>query len=150
MGRAGWSPKDPRHEGGVDKLCVVEADINGPQRKVVMSRVKPARAAHGSDGIALRDGESLPFDVYRAWSAPAGHYPEQWFLVNPQTKEVLYESRAVTRLIFGLQAPTEVTDTVSEPVALEPGTYQVVFALGGLKGGEIDVTVTAADSASAA
>ena len=115
-----------------------------------MTRVKPARAAHGSDGIALRDGKSLPFEVYRAWSGPAGNYPEQWFLVDPKTKEVLYESHAVTRLIFGLQAPTELTSTVSEPLELKPGTYQVVFALGGLKGGELDVTVAAADSASAA
>ena len=128
----------------------MEADINGPQRKVLMSRVRPERAALGAEGISLRDGQTLPFEVYRAWSAPAGHYPEQWFLVNPKTKEVLYESRSVVRAMFGLQAPTEVTEVVSEPVPLEPGAYQVVFALGGLKGGEMDVTVGEADTASAA
>lgn len=127
----------------------MEADINGPQRKTVMTRVRPARASFGTSGIALRDGKTLPFEVYRAWSAPAGYYPEQWFLVNPQTKEVLYESRSVTRLIFGLQAPTEVTDVVEEPFELPPGTYQVVFALGGLKGGEVDVVAAAADESAA-
>ncbi len=128
----------------------MEADINGPQRKVLMSRVRPARTVHGADGIAVDDGTTVPFEVYRAWSAPAGHYPEQWFLVRPETKEVLYESRPVTRLIFGLQAPTELTDVVDEPVPLEPGTYQIVFALGGLKGGELEVTAAPVGSASAA
>ena len=128
----------------------MEADINGPQRKVLMSRARPVRTAHGTEGIALQDGATLPFEVYRAWSAPAGHYPEQWFLVDPKTKEVLYESRSVTRLIFGLQAPTEITDTIEEPFELAPGTYQIVFALGGLKGGEIDVPAGPAEGASAA
>ena len=128
----------------------MEADINGPQRKTVMTRVKPAKATHGSEGIVLQDGKTLPFEVYRAWSAPAGYYPEQWFLVDPKTKEVLYESPARTRHIFGLQAPTEITDIVEEPFELPAGAYQVVFALGGLKGGEIDVSATTGDTASAA
>ena len=127
----------------------MEADINGPQRKVLMSRVRPERAALGTDGIAIQDGKTLPFEVYRAWSAPAGHYPEQWFLVNPQTKEVLYESPAPVRSMFGLQAPTEVTEVVSDPIPLEPGTYQIVFALGGLKGGELDVFAVAATESAA-
>lgn len=128
----------------------MEADINGPQRKTLMSRVRPAKAAHGTDGIAVKDGMTRPFEVHRAWSAPAGHYPEQWFLVDPKTREVLYESRSVTRFIFGLQAPTDVTDVVDEPFELAPGTYQIVFALGGLKGGELDVVATAAADAPAA
>lgn len=128
----------------------MEADINGPQRKILMSRVRPERSALGAEGITLRDGKTLPFEVYRAWSAPAGHYPEQWFLVNPKTKEVLYESRSAVRAMFGLQAPTEVTEVVSEPVPLEAGTYQIVFALGGLKGGEIEVTAGEATAESAA
>ena len=128
----------------------MEADINGPQRKVLMSRVRPVRTAHGTEGISLQDGATLPFEVYRAWSAPAGHYAEQWFLVDPKTTEVLYESRSVTRLIFGLQAPTEITATIEEPFELAPGTYQIVFALGGLKGGEMEVTAGEADTASAA
>jgi hypothetical protein len=127
----------------------MEADINGPQRKTLMTRVRPVKATHGTEGIALKDGATLPFEVYRSWSAPAGHYPEQWFLVDPKTKEVLYESRAVTRSIFGLQAPTDVTDVVEEPFDLAAGTYQIVFALGGLKGGEVEVVVAAADASAA-
>lgn len=127
----------------------MEADINGPQRKILTARVRPGKTSHGEEGIALKDGRTLPFEVSRSWSAPAGHYPEQWFLVNPKTTEVLYESRRVTRSIFGLQGPTEVTDVVSEPFDLAPGTYQIVFALGSLKGGEIDVTARPAETAAA-
>lgn len=128
----------------------MEADINGPQRKVVASSVRPSKLAHGGDGIALRDGKTLPFRVTRSWSAPAGYYPEQWFLVDPNTREVLYESHSVTRLVWGLQSLTEVTDEVPEPVALQPGTYLVVFALGGLKGGEVGVEAREAPQEEAA
>lgn len=127
----------------------MEADINGPQRKTLMTRVRPVKATYGPEGIGLKDGRTLPFEVSRSWSAPAGHYPEQWFLVNPKTREVLYESRSVVRFVFGLQAPTEVSDVVDEPFELAPGTYQIVFALGGLKGGEMDVVVANAEASAA-
>ena len=127
----------------------MEADINGPQRKTLMARVRPVKATHGTEGIVVKDGATLPFEVVRSWSAPAGHYPEQWFLVNPKTREVLYESRSVIRFIFGLQAPTDVTDLVDVPFPLEPGSYQIVFSLGGLKGGEIDVVVANVEASAA-
>ena len=128
----------------------MEADINGPQRKVLTSRVRPVKAGHGTDGITTRDGKTVPFEVSRQWSAPAGYYPEQWFLVHPTTREVMFESPPVTRRIFGLQSPTEVVDTVEEALELQPGGYQIVFALGGLKGGEAQVVVREGDAASAA
>lgn len=127
----------------------MEADINGPQRKILTARVRPAKASSGRDGIAIRDGRTVPFEVFRSWSAPAGYYPEQWFLVNPETREVLYESRSMTRYMFGLQAPSDLTDVVTEPLALEPGSYQIVFALGGLKGGELAIEARAAESPAA-
>ena len=128
----------------------MEADINGPQRKVVASSIRPVKRAHGTDGIVIADGKTLPFIVTRSWSAPAGRYPEQWFLVDPKTREVLYEAPSATRLVWGLQSLTEFTSEVSEPFALEPGTYLVVFALGGLKGGEVEVEVRAAGAEEAA
>lgn len=127
----------------------MEADISGPQRKTLMTRVRPTRATHGADGIPLKDGKTLPFEVHRSWSAPAGYYPEQWFLVDPKTREVLYESRVRTRYIFGLQAPTDVVDVVEEPIALDARPYLVVFALGGLKGGELEVSAAGADAPAA-
>jgi hypothetical protein len=127
----------------------MEADINGPQRKVVASWVRPTKSVHGTEGIPIKDGRTLPFRVYRGWSSPAGHYSEQWFLVDPETKEVLHEGPAPVRLVWGLQSLTEFTDEVTEPLALTPGKYLIVFALGGLKGGELEVEAVAVESSAA-
>ncbi|MDQ3914100.1 MAG: hypothetical protein M3323_02040 [Actinomycetota bacterium] len=117
----------------------MEAPITGTQRKVMGSSVRPVKVSHGEWGIPLRDGKTLPFRVQRSWSAPAGVYPEQWFLVRPDTREVLYEGPPADRAIWGLQGLTEVTEDVVEPIALEPGSYLVVFALGGHMGGQLEV-----------
>lgn len=117
----------------------MEADIGGAQRKVVVAAVRPLDRAVAESGIALRGGHTLPFAVARAWSAPAGVYAEQWFLVDPSTREVLFESELRETSIWGLQSLTELTDEVVVPIDLSPGTYLVVFALGGVKGGEIEV-----------
>ena len=120
-------------------LSSLVANIDGHQRKVVMSDVHPARAAYGDSGIALRGGRTLPFSVTRAWNAPAGNYTEGWYLVDPKTREVLYEGPQKTVLIWGLQSWTELTDEVGEAIPLAPGTYWIVFALGGAMGGQVDV-----------
>jgi hypothetical protein len=129
----------------------MQADISGPQRKILVATVRPAKAAHGASGIALRRGRTLPFVIYRQWSAPAGYYSEQWFLVVPDTKEVVHEGpvRRET-LIWGLQSVSELTDTVTASIKLEPGIYRIVFALGGLLGGEVDVEVYEAPAEEAA
>ena len=117
----------------------MEAEINGPQRKIVSHRVRPLRLAHGTEGIPVRNGRTLPFSVLRAWSAPEGYYPEQWFLVNPETREVLYEGPVREALIWGLQSLTEITDEVRESIDLAPGTYLIVFSLDRLMGGQVEV-----------
>ena len=127
-----------------------EADISGTQRKILIARAAPLKAAHGDSGIALKDGRTLPFVVARTWSAPAGHYSEQRFLVHPETREVLYEGPARTTQILGLQAPTDLLDEVREPFPLDAGTYLVVFALGGIMGGQIEVEAAAGPSEEAA
>lgn len=106
--------------------------------------VRPLKLSHGESGIPLRNGATLPFRVRRSWSAPAGDYPEQWFLVRPDSGEVLYEGPVVERAIWGLQGLTDVADDVSDPIPLEPGPYLLVFALGGHKGGELEVEATPA------
>ncbi len=128
----------------------MQADINGPQRKILSARAQPLKAAHGLEGIAVKDGRCLPFVVEREWSAPAGYYVEQWFLVKPETGEVFIQGPAQQALILGLQARTELIDEVREVLPLEPGAYQLVFALGGLKGGEVDVSVVEAPAEEAA
>ena len=128
----------------------MQADVNGPQRKILTAYVRPARAAHGTSGIALKDGRTLPFVVVREWSAPAGYYSEQWFLVDPVTQEVLYEGPVEEALIWGLQSRTERRTEVEHQIPLEPGSYQIVFALGGLRGGDIEVEAAEAPAEEAA
>jgi len=117
----------------------MEADISGSQRKVVFMRVHPRKRAQGTTGIALKRSKTLPFIVTRAWSAPAGVYPEQWFLVDPVTRGVLFEAPVRQQSIWGLQGLTELSDEITTPIDLEPGTYLIVFSLGRVMGGEFEV-----------
>lgn len=125
------------------------ADIAGNQRKVLRSGARPARSVQGTSGIPVKDGKTLPFVVSRGWNAPAGYYPEAFYLVASETGEVYYESPTVTRLIWGLPSITDIETTVEEPIDLVPGTYTLVFALGGIKGGEATVEVFDVGSAAA-
>ncbi len=112
--------------------------------------VRPLRVSHGRHGIALKDGKTLPFVVTRQWSAPAGNYPERLYLVDPATREIIYEGPEQTELMWGLQALTELVTEVREPIPLEPGTYLLVFVLGGVKGGEFEVEAVEAPAEEAA
>ncbi|HVF53273.1 MAG TPA: hypothetical protein VNC78_06650 [Actinomycetota bacterium] len=120
----------------------MEAQITGTQRKVFGAWVAPTRLSDGAEGIALAEGRTLPFVVRRSWSAPAGVYPESWYLVHPDTNEVLHESDSGDVRVFGLQSLTEFKTEVVAPIALPPGSYLVVFALGGIRGGELEVKAT--------
>lgn len=120
------------------------ADISGTQRKVAVYSVRPLRSEYGSSGIALREGRSLPFVVTRGWSAPAGILFETFYLIDPDSREVLYEGPVEERAVIGLQSVTEFRTLVETPVALEPGGCAIVFALGGTSGGEFPVEVFAA------
>lgn len=117
----------------------MEADLKGHQRKVIGYSVTPLKIAHGTTGIPVREGSTLPFKVTRIWSAPAGHYNEQWYLVNPDTREVLYESPSSDVLLTGLQAPTSLTDEIADRFKLEAGRYLLVYALDAISGGEFEV-----------
>ena len=115
------------------------AEIEGHQRKVINSEVRPARSSHGSSGIPLSGGRTLPFVVERSWNAPAGRYVEGWYIVDPETREVLYEGPQQLTLVWGLLSETEFTDEVDPRLKLDPGRYLVVFALGGIMGGQLEV-----------
>ena len=127
----------------------MEADIIGAQRKILEAGARPLRSSWGTGGIATRDGRALPFVVTRKWNAPAGYYSEQWFLIDPRTREILYEGPDRQRLIWGLQSWTELADEVEGGFPLPPGNYQIVFALGGLQGGELDIEATEAPAEAA-
>jgi hypothetical protein len=129
----------------------MEADIDGHQRKVMRSAVRPARSAYGTEGIALEDGRTVPFVVSRGWNAPAGRYLETWYLVDPDTNEVVFEGPVrMEAKIWGLQSITDVTDEVRDEIPLGPGRYKIVFALGGVRGGEIEVEAREVGSEQAA
>jgi len=115
------------------------ADIKGPQRKVLTFEVKPVKASQGETGIPLSAGRALPFIVRRSWIAPAGHYAERFFIVDKESREIIWESPERRRTAWGLQGATEETTTVEESFRLEPGNHLLVFALGGISGGEFDV-----------
>ena len=117
----------------------MEADIAGNQRKVLRSDARPLRSALGASGIPVRDGKTLPFVVSRGWNAPSGYYPEAFYIVAPDTGEVYYASPTQVRLIWGLPSITDVSTEVTEPIDLPPGKYQLVFALGGIKGGDAEI-----------
>lgn len=116
----------------------MEADIKGSQRKVMTMSVRPLKVSHGQSGVAVKKGRSLPFVVTRQWSAPAGHYPERLYVVDPATREIIYEGPEDTPLMWGLQGLTEVVNEVHDSFELQPGTYLLVFVLGGVKGGEFE------------
>ena len=120
-------------------LVAREADVKGAQRKAVAFSIRPLRWQQGDQRIPVRDGKSLPFELHREWSAPAGHYGERWYIIHPESREVLYESSLRETSIWGLQSLTRLTDLVREPIALEPGTYKIVFVLQGILGGEFEV-----------
>jgi hypothetical protein len=127
----------------------MEADVSGPQRKIIGADVRPAKAAWGTAGIATRDSVALPFVVGRKWNAPAGYYLERWYLIDPNSREIIYEGPEKQRLIWGLQSWTEVIDEVEGGFTLAAGRYQIVFALGGISGGEIDIEVAEAPAEAA-
>jgi hypothetical protein len=117
----------------------MEAEIRGHQRKVVDERVIPIKMAHGPTGIPTKNGRTLPFRVRRQWSAPAGHYVEQWYIVDPKSREVVFEAPAREVHMLGLQALTTLTDEISDNIALKAGPYLIVYALNGISGGEFEV-----------
>lgn len=128
----------------------MQADISGSQRKVVASRVMPLGHPRGQEGIPMRDGMTLPFTVSRSWSAPAGTYAERFYLIDPKSREVYLEGPPGEGAVWGLQGLTEFTDTIIEPVPITPGSYALIFSLGGLLGGEVPVEVFETPSEEAA
>lgn len=121
------------------ELSSYVADIDGHQRKVVNAGVRPARIAHGEAGLPVRRGRTLPFKVTRAWNAPMGYYRESWYVVHPETREVLYEGPERQVRIWGLQSYTEFSDTITDSFRLDPGPYLLVLALDRTMGGSVDI-----------
>jgi hypothetical protein len=115
------------------------ADISGPQRKVLAFKLGPTKPSQGESGIPVSRGRTLPFVVWRQWIAPAGHYAERFYIVDKDSREIIWEGPQRHQTTWGLQGATEETTTIDDSFPLEQGSYLVVFALGGVSGGEFDV-----------
>ena len=127
----------------------MEADLRGHQRKVISQTVAPVKIAHGYAGLSTKNGVTLPFRINRSWSAPAGHYVEQWYIVDPKTREVLFESVPGEVPLMGLQAPTTLTSEVTDKIRLKAGPYLIVYALDGVSGGEFEVEAVVVEAEAA-
>ena len=92
------------------------------------------------DGIVLREGRTTPFRVERAWSGPAGTYNEQWS-IRRGGAEILYRHPPQLIGVTGMQATSEFSDVVDQPLDLEPGTYKLVFIVEGRFMGAADIEV---------
>jgi hypothetical protein len=126
------------------------AEISGPQRTVLSFNIKPAKLSHGDSGIPLLNGRTLPFTVSRQWIAPAGHYAERFYIVDKESREIIFEGPERLQSAWGLQGATEETTEIGDSFRLEPGTHLLVFALGGISGGEFEVTAFEVQSEGAA
>jgi hypothetical protein len=115
------------------------ADIAGPQRRVLGFRIGPAKPSLGETGIPVKGGLTLPFFVWREWIAPAGHYAERFYLVDKESREIIWEGPQRQQVTWGLQGATEERTVIDESIPLKAGSYLLVFALGGVSGGEFDV-----------
>jgi hypothetical protein len=115
------------------------ADLSGPQRRVLAFKIVPAKPSQGDSGIPLRRGRTLPFVVWRQWIAPAGHYAERFYIVDKDSREIIWEGPQRHQTTWGLQGATEERTAIDDSFPLEAGNYLVVFALGGVSGGEFDV-----------
>jgi len=115
------------------------ADTKGPQRRVLAIEVRPVKPSQGDAGIPLSRDRTLPFTVLRQWIAPAGHYAERFYLVDKDSREIIWEGPQRRQTTWGLQGATEEKTTVDDSIRLKPGSYLLVFALGGVSGGEFDV-----------
>ena len=115
------------------------ADIKGPQRRVLATEVRPVKPSQGDAGIPLSGERTLPFTVWRQWIAPAGHYAERFYIVDKDSREIIWEGPERRQTTWGLQGATEEKTTVDDSIRLKAGNYLLVFALGGVSGGEFDV-----------
>jgi hypothetical protein len=104
---------------------------------LVRARVAPTERSW-EEGIMLESGKSRPFVVERGWSGPAGTYIEGWSILR-EGRYVVHQSQPKYISVRGMQAVSTVTDRVDRPIAMEPGTYDLVFIVDGFKMGSIKV-----------
>lgn len=90
------------------------------------------------EGITLEDGRSRPFTVERGWSGPGGTYVEQWAILR-EGRYVVHQSKPRYIFVRGPQAVSREVDRVDKPIAMEPGTYDLVFVAEGFRMGSVKI-----------
>lgn len=98
------------------------------------------------EGIATRDGKTLPFIVERVWSGPAGNYVEQWS-IRSDMATVVYQGPARYIRVQGMQSISTYRDRVDDPIGLDAGTYRLIFVVEGRFMGSATVQVEAVGKA---
>src|SRR5437879_5907526 len=105
---------------------------------LVGPRVAPADRPWAS-GLPLEDGHTLPFIVDRGWVGPAGTYIEQWSIRAGGRILYLHPARYIE--VRGFQSVRRFSDTVTVPLKLEPGIYDVTFVVEEYRMGSFAVEV---------
>ena len=104
---------------------------------LVQARVAPVERPW-EEGIALEDGRTRPFLVERGWSGPAGTYIEQWSILR-EGRYVIHQSKPRYISVRGMQTVSKEVDRVERPIAMEPGTYDLVFIVEGFRMGSVNI-----------
>ncbi|HMC04732.1 MAG TPA: hypothetical protein VKJ83_04595, partial [Actinomycetota bacterium] len=93
---------------------------------LVEPRVTPA-ARPWASGLPLEDGHTLAFIVDRGWVGPAGTYIEHWSIRAEGRILYLHPARYIE--VRGFQSVRRFSDTVTSPLKLEPGIYEITFVV---------------------
>lgn len=115
--------------------------------ELVGAKVAPADRPY-EQGIEIVDGRTKPFVVERSWIGPMGHYWEQWS-IQREGGEVVLDGESQRIFVRGFQSIRTFTDRVEEPVALEPGKYNLVFHVEGVFMGSAEIEAASNSTAAA-
>jgi hypothetical protein len=114
-----------------------KANVEDVYLELVRARAVPVERPW-EEGIALEDGRTRPFVVERGWSGPGGTYVEQWSILR-EGRYVVHQSRPRYISVRGMQTVSKEVDRVDRPIAMEPGTYDLVFTVEGFRMGAVKI-----------
>lgn len=100
------------------------------------------------ESIAVAGGKSFPFVVERSWAGPSGYYNEQWS-IRRGMGDVIHQADPSYIFVRGIQSLTKHVDRVVVPIAIDEGSYRLVFIVEGYFMGAVEIQVISSDSAAA-
>jgi len=108
--------------------------------ELVEAHVAPAERTY-ERGLQVVGGTAKPFLVERSWAGPAGYYWEQWS-IRRGGRDVIFTSEPKQIFVKGIQSLRVFTDRVDQAISIEPGKYNLVFIVGGLFMGSVEIEVS--------